>query len=116
MCGGVCVGVTVGVSGGREGVVHVWRSMHMWYDVAFGSCWGLGVRLLFSPTVAKALASINECIEEEAGDPAQTLLALKSEFSELGSLVDESCVQRYHDALKSAREEKGEVSSTLQVK
>jgi len=70
----------------------------------------------YDRSVAKALASINECIEEEAGDPAQTLLALKSEFSELGSLVDESCVQRYHDALKSAREEKGEVSSTLQVK
>jgi len=43
-CGGVCVGVTVGVSGGREGVVHVWRSMcrcdggSQWREGGCGAC------------------------------------------------------------------------------
>ena len=48
---------------------------------------------------------------EDGGDPVQTELALKNEFTQLGFLVDESCAERYHVALQRARQEKGEVRS-----
>jgi len=44
------------------------------------------------------------------GDSAEeTISALQSEFLTVEPL-DAECYQRYHDALKKAREEKGEVS------
>jgi len=39
----------------------------------------------------------------------ETISALQSEFLTIESL-DAECYQRYHDALKKAQEEKGEVS------
>ena len=61
--------------------------------------------------VASAVTDINRCVVEDGGDPVQTELALKNEFTQLGFLLDESCVERYHVALQRARQEKGEVRS-----
>ena len=44
----------------------------------------------------------------EGGDPEATLHALKSEFAGLGFIRDD-CAVGYHEALKKAWEEKGEV-------
>lgn len=45
-----------------------------------------------------------------AGDSiGATVMALKSEFLTVEPM-DETCLQRYHDALKRAQEEKGEVT------
>lgn len=47
------------------------------------------------------------------GDSVETTtLALASEFLTVEPL-DDGCLQRYHDALKRAREEKGEVSISV---
>ena len=75
-------------------------------------CW-LGVGKPSSPLlpVTSAVADINRCIVEDDGDPVQTELALKNEFSQLGFLIDESCAERYHVTLQRARQEKGEVRS-----
>lgn len=48
-----------------------------------------------------------------SGDSSEaTVTALKSEFLTIEPM-DETCLQRYHDALKKAQGEKGEVSTSL---
>ena len=57
--------------------------------------------------VGDAIMAINTAI---AGDNAETTVtALNSEFLTVEPM-DETCLQRYHDALKRAQEEKGEVN------
>ena len=45
------------------------------------------------------------------GSPEATLHALQSEFVGLGGVVRDDCAERYHEALRKAQEEKGEVSA-----
>ena len=61
---------------------------------------------------ASALAFVNRCATE--GDPSATLLSLQNKFVDVGA-IDESCAQRYHEALACARE-KGEELSQEEVK
>ena len=61
-------------------------------------------------TVGDAIMAINTAV---SGDSIEaTTRALNSEFLTVEPM-DETCLQRYHDALKKAQEEKGEVSSAL---
>lgn len=61
-----------------------------------------------SSPVAQAIVAINQYVV--SGDSsAETLAMLKSEFVQLEA-VEDSSAPRYHDALRRAREEKGEVS------
>lgn len=58
-------------------------------------------------TVGDAIMAINTAV---AGDSTEaTVMALNSEFLTIEPM-DETCLQRYHDALKKAHGEKGEVS------
>lgn len=45
-----------------------------------------------------------------------TVTALKSEFLNLGDLLDETCGERYHVALCRARQEKGEELTEEEIK
>jgi len=51
--------------------------------------------------------AINSAATSDSAE--ETISALQSEFLTVEPL-DTECYQRYHDALKKAREEKGEVS------
>ena len=59
-----------------------------------------------SSPVAQAVHEISLAAEGE--DPASTLAALTNELVQLAA-VDQSIAHRYHDRLKEALEEKGEV-------
>ena len=58
-------------------------------------------------SVAQAFHDISTAAEGD--DPASTLATLTSELVQLVA-VDQACADRYHDRLKKALEEKGEVS------
>ena len=58
------------------------------------------------PSVTDAITAINVIVLGDS--PAETMGALKSEFAAMSSL-DDSSAERYHAALRKAREEKGEV-------
>ena len=61
--------------------------------------------------VGDAIVAINTAV---AGDSIEaTTRALNSEFLTVEPMMDETCLQRYHDALKKAQEEKGEVGLAL---
>lgn len=62
-------------------------------------------------TVGDAIMAINTAV---SGDNTEaTVTALKSEFLTIEPM-DETCLQRYHEALKQAQGEKGEVSTCLE--
>ena len=57
-------------------------------------------------TVGDAIMTINTAVAGE--NTEATVTALKSEFLTVEPM-DETCLQRYHEALKQAQGEKGEV-------
>lgn len=60
-------------------------------------------------TVEQAFLSINLCLHGDSG-AHQTLHALQSEFAGMIGEIRQDCSEEYYTALKSALEEKGEVS------
>ena len=58
--------------------------------------------------VEEAFEAINYNIKSGKGAQA-TLHVLQSEFAGMVGIIREDCAEEYHDALKQAQEEKGDV-------
>ena len=63
-------------------------------------------------TVEQAFAVINYSLHSGSSSQA-TLHALQSEFAGMVGLIRDDCADRYHAALKNARDEKGEVCTAM---
>lgn len=62
----------------------------------------------------QAFVAINYSLHS-GSSPQATLHALQSEFTGMVEIIRDDCIDRYYAALKSARDEKGEVCTSLHV-